>query len=125
MLNGMRQRLGPTTRFLLGLAGILALLIIVGGFWWLVPAWPQAKCTTPVPCWDMLISEGGHTILTVHSDALILWDASSGLERHRLKIDNSTAKMIGMSPVSALLAPDGQTVAFSENLRPTIEREFK
>jgi WD40 repeat protein len=88
MTMPLRLRLGVITSFLLGLAGILALLILVAGLWLWVPVMPRTTCTGKLD-WDfksafgyraLVISPNGQTI-AAEADSLpviLFWDVPTG-----------------------------------------------
>src|SRR5262249_37068273 len=78
MLNKLRQRFGPTTRFLVSMAGIVALLLVVGGLWWGLPlrprlAWKTERSGTP----SIYISRNGQTIAIADDSSLAIWDVAT------------------------------------------------
>jgi WD40 repeat protein len=115
MLNKLIPRLGPTTRFLLGLAGILALMLVTAAAWWLLSARPRISIQAPAECNYFVVSADGQTLATSHTQSLILWDLASAEIRKSLPINR------GSYPPSTddhahqhWLSPDGQTVVYVE-----------
>jgi WD40 repeat protein len=108
MYARLRQRLGPTTRFLLGQAGILALLLAVGGAWWGFPARPRAILpATRTPCREIIISANGNTLVAIHEDCLAAWDVARQQEQGFIPYDTD------LPDQKILVAPDGQKLALA------------
>jgi WD40 repeat protein len=109
MLNESRQRFGPTTRFLLGMAGILALLLIVAGLWLLLPVRPRLNLHGPAPCHQVIVSGDGGTLATIHPQTLILWDMPSGKQRKTLRSDSIATNVVP----GLFLSQDGESIFFA------------
>jgi hypothetical protein len=56
MFSRVHQWLGPTPRFLRGLAGILAMLLLIAGLWWWLPAWLRLTLHGADPCRNVVVS---------------------------------------------------------------------
>jgi hypothetical protein len=98
------------TRFLLGLAGFLGLLLLVGGLWWGIPSKPRAALqASGGDCKRLMVSADGKSLLVAQRGRLTLWN----LERLRVAgstpfhwVDN------GLGLEQIWLSADGQKVAF-------------
>jgi WD40 repeat protein len=91
MLNKLSQRFGRTTWSLLGLAGILALLLVTGFLWWWLPVLPRTTCTgeldwtfdSPFSAWayrELVISPNGQTLAAEadFGNTIHCWDTATG-----------------------------------------------
>src|SRR5262249_12636478 len=125
MRNPFRFRLGPSTGFLLRLAGLLALLLIVAGLWWSLPPMPRVACTTSGKCHRLEFSTDGSTMATLTTDEaekaeLVLWNVATGkklasrpVQWHRSQggaPENYSAAYHHVPLVR--LSPDGKTVVY-------------
>ena len=107
----MLNRLGPLPRLLLGL-GLGSALAAVAALWWWWPARPRATLAGHGASCDAIEYADIGTLVVKRGDALVVWDLQSG----------RTAQCPLRSPYQELLvAPDGQTLAFSERVDPEKE----
>src|SRR5262249_3306564 len=122
MRNPFRLRLGPLTRFLLRLAGILALLLIVAFLWWWLPPMPRVACTTSGKCHRLEFSADGSTMATLTTDEaekaeLVLWNVASGkkLASRPVQWDRSRGQGSAYQhSIVVRLSPDGRSVVYQE-----------
>jgi WD40 repeat protein len=128
MVHNLIRQPGATTKFLLGLAGVLALLLLVGALWWLLPIQPRSRWdTSDGDIQQIRIADDGKTLLTVHENGLRLWDLVSLRQRASLKFDERGlgAKLAWnrddvTHSKDVSFSPDGQMAAYS-NARFGIE----
>lgn len=103
-------RLGATGRFLLGLAGVLAGLLVVGGAWWSLAPGPRIIILEPwASTRQIQISRDGRTLASQRSNGIHLWDTSSWQVR-ALVADGQDLR----THQPLLLSPDGQSMAFCD-----------
>src|SRR5262249_43749290 len=109
MLSKLRPRFSPTTRFLFGLAGILALLLVVVAFWWLLPVRPRvALPALHGPCRQIRIAGNGRILLALYEDALVVWNLASLHEQGVVPFPEPPDPW-----PQILLAPDGQKLTLT------------
>jgi WD40 repeat protein len=111
MVRKLHWELSPTTRFLLGLAGILALLLLVASLWWLLPAWPRAVFPAMHgTCYEVQISANGQTLIASYENNLAVWDLVRQ-EEVAVAPYPVLGELFQLGEYEIVLAPDGQSLA--------------
>lgn len=122
--EGLVSRISQTGRFLLGLAGILAGLLVVGLAWWWFPTPPPLLQEPELGCCHkILISDDGKGLLAAHRYGLVLWDIIEQKVKERWPF----AWVYG-NPDKCWLSADGQVVVYvderTEPRQAWLWREF-
>ena len=112
------QRFEATTRLLLGLTGILALLLSTVGAWWWLPVRPLASLPTEAgTCFHIYISPNSQTLVAVYDKSLAVWDLDRRQAVAVIPYDwGEEVEWPKLTP-DILLAPNGQTVALARDNR--------
>src|SRR5262249_9524649 len=106
-IGPMAYKFSATTRFLLRLAALLALMVVVAGAWWTLPAQPRAILpVTRGPCLQIRISANEQTLIAIHDYSLAVWDLPRGQELGAIPFPGLNAWQ-----EEILLAPDGLKLA--------------
>lgn len=120
MLRRLVQFVRQRTIGSIGLLAVVALLLIaVAELWWWLPPSPRASWRPPSPAQfrtrepsQVLVSEDGKTLATIHGESLILWDLPDLVQRRVLPLRVVPSGSVDV--FIAHLSADGQTVVYAD-----------